>query len=321
MSASAGDKVELHCHADNLLDAAMLRRLREAGHDLPLAPEELAKVTPIRSLAEWVGPYSQLVEPCLEPWTRMLPMMADHVEALARQRVIHAELMVARLLRPLDQPLDAAGEEALLERWRAVRAAVDGAAAGRLRVELLAAIGRGPRLRAERQGERILALARAGLIAGVAIAGVEEGVSTIESIADLIARWRDAGLGIEIHAGELAGVDSVRDALEHGRPDRLGHGIHAFDDPRLVDAIGERGIHLEFCPTSNLLLGCVARLDRHPILRARELGLSYGVSTDDPGPFGCTIASELELLERELGFDETDFVKIRENALAARFGG
>jgi adenosine deaminase len=316
---AAGAKVELHCHADNLLDPAMLARLLAAGHDYPLAPDDLARVTPIRSLDEWLGPYCELVEPCLEPWTRMLPMIEAHVEALVAQKVVYTELMVARLLRPLDVPL-AVAEEALLDRYRAVRAAVDRAAAGRIQVELLAAIGRGPRARSERQSERILLLARAGLIRGVAIAGVEEGAWTIASIADLVASWRDAGLGIEIHAGELAGPASVWDALEHGRPDRIGHGVRAFEDERLVDALGERGVHLEFCPTSNLLLGCVPRLADHPIVRARDLGLSYSVNTDDPGPFGCSMTSELALLERELGFDERDFARIREHAWAARFG-
>ncbi len=37
-------------------------------------------------------------------------------------------------------------------------------------------------------------------------------------------------MGIEIHAGEWSGPESVWDALEYGKPDRIGHGVGAFED-------------------------------------------------------------------------------------------
>jgi adenosine deaminase len=63
----------------------------------------------------------------------------------------------------------------------------------------------------------------------------------------------------------------------------------------------------------------VARIEEHPIARARELGLSFSVNTDDPGPFECRMASEYELLAEVFGFDERDFEQIYANSLAARF--
>jgi adenosine deaminase len=156
------------------------------------------------------------------------------------------------------------------------------------------------------------------LISGVAIAG-DETACTIRAIAPVLARFKDAGLGIEIHAGEMAGPESVWDAIEHGRPDRIGHGLAAFSDPRLLETLAARNLHLELCPTSNLRLGFATDIRTHPIVRARELGLSFSVNTDDPGPFDCTLTSELELLERELGFTAADFERIRINAEAARF--
>jgi adenosine deaminase len=118
----------------------------------------------------------------------------------------------------------------------------------------------------------------------------------------------------------LRGPESVRDALQHGSLDRIGHGLWAFDDEALVGELCARKLYLEFCPTSNLILGAVADLRRHPIVRARQLGMDYSVNSDDPVPLGCSLTSEFELLEPELGFVAADFAKIHENAYRSRFG-
>jgi adenosine deaminase len=156
------------------------------------------------------------------------------------------------------------------------------------------------------------------LIAGAALAGPERG-HPIKPHRKTLARLREAGLRIEIHAGEWCGPESVWEALEYGRPDRIGHGISIFQDPALLDRVRERGIHVEMCPTSNLITGSVSRIEAHPIARARELDLSFSVNTDDPGPFGCSMTSEYELLARVFGFTDGDFQKIYDNSLQARF--
>ncbi len=312
--ASTVDKVELHCHIDGLLDGAMVRRLAERGHVLPVPAEAFDRVVPVRSAEAWQHEYAPLVTQCMRAADPLPAMVALHVENLIAQRVLYAEIMVSGLLDPRGQ------EGPVVDRFRVLRDAVDRASRGAIVVGLLVAVGRGPAARFELQAARILALARHGLIAGVAIAG-DERACTIASLGPLLRPMRDAGLGIEIHAGETAGPESVWDALEHGRPDRIGHGVRAFEDERLVGALGERQVHLEICPTSNLRLGVVPDLREHPIARARQLGLSFSVHTDDPGPLGCSMRSELELLERELGFDLADFEKIRASAYAARFAG
>ena len=158
----------------------------------------------------------------------------------------------------------------------------------------------------------------AGLIVGVALAGPERGYP-VKPFHSTFARFHRAGLRIEIHAGEWCGPESVWDALEHGYPDRIGHGVSIFQDPRLLDVIQERNIHLEMCPTSNLVTGSVACIAEHPIGRARDLGLGFSINTDDPGPFGCSMESEYALLSEEFGFTDGDFDRVYRNALEARF--
>src|SRR5204862_5661234 len=97
MTAIGAPLIELHCHVDGLLGPEMLRGLLDAGHALPLTPEALAGVTPVRSMDAWMGAYAALVEPCLTPRARMAAMLEAHVDALARQGVVYAEIMLSRL--------------------------------------------------------------------------------------------------------------------------------------------------------------------------------------------------------------------------------
>ena len=54
-----------------------------------------------------------------------------------------------------------------------------------------------------------------------------------------------------LHAGEAAGAESIRSALDFGAA-RIGHGIHAIDDPALMEELAERKVVLELCFSSNL---------------------------------------------------------------------
>ena len=78
----------------------------------------------------------------------------------------------------------------------------------------------------------------------------------------------DAGLGCTVHAGEWAGADSVRAGLELPVT-RIGHGVRAIEDPALVEELAERGIVLECCPTSNVVLGAFPSYEEHPLPRLR----------------------------------------------------
>ena len=278
-----------------------------------LDPSAVDRAVPVGSWAAWRDEYAPLVAGCMKPADRLVPILQAHVEGLVAQNVEYVELMVSGWLDPHGE------EEPVIDLFRALKGALSEVDEGAIQVELLVAIGRGHVERVRRQAARILALARHGLIVGVALAG-DEAACTIESIADIFPMLRDAGLGIEIHAGETCGPESVRDALEHGRPDRLGHAVRAFEDPRLVEELRRRDTHLEFCPASNLCLGVVEDIERHPIVRARELAMNFSVNTDDPGTFGCSMVSEFARLERALGFDSADFERIRANASRARFG-
>jgi adenosine deaminase len=315
MDVSQVAKAELHCHIDGLLDPEMLVELRDLGHDIGVPRDELQRRYPFNSLESWSRDYGEFIEPYLgkelDPLTLMLE---QHLRRLKRQRVAYAEIFVSRFLGARED----LGE--LVAFYRELRRRAETVAQPDLHVELVACIGRSRPEKFERAFVRIAALHKAGVICGVALAGDESGFP-VRPLRRYFEQWRDSGMGIEIHAGEMEGPESVRDALENGFPHRLGHGVTLFRDPRVVDLAVERGVHLEFCPTSNLRLGSVSRIEDHPIGKARALGFEFSINTDDPGPFECSMNSEFDLVARTFGFDEAEFDWIYQCSRKAMFAG
>jgi adenosine deaminase len=115
---------------------------------------------------------------------------------------------------------------------------------------------------------------------------------------------REAGLGLTAHAGEWGGPDMVRETVDHLGCTRIGHGINAVSDHALCDHLIEKGVTLEVCPVSNLVLGAVKDWKSHPIEELRARGLRVTVSTDDPPWFGTSMTHEYEMLERYFGWEE-----------------
>jgi adenosine deaminase len=114
---------------------------------------------------------------------------------------------------------------------------------------------------------------------------------------------RQAGLRITIHAGEWAGALNVREAIEHLKAERIGHGVRVMEDDYVVSLARERGTVFEVCVTSNYQTGVVPELTQHPYRRMLEAGLNATLDTDDPSISQITLSSEYELVTRELGLD------------------
>src|SRR5438094_756966 len=108
-------------------------------------------------------------------------------------------------------------------------------------------------------------------VVGIGLGGPEEGFPP-EPFRDLFAEAHRRGLRAAPHAGEDAGSASVRGALDALAADRIQHGIRVIEDPALLAELVRRRIPLAVCPTSNLRLGCVASLDRHPLRTLWDAG-------------------------------------------------
>lgn len=128
-------------------------------------------------------------------------------------------------------------------------------------------------------------------VVGLDLAGQEAAYSA-KPFLMLFERAKEEGLGLTIHAGEWAGADNVREAVELG-VDRIGHGIRAIDDFDLIDLICQHGTVLEVCPTSNVQSGSVENMAQHPITELHRRGVKVTLNTDDPAVCGIDLSDEI----------------------------
>ncbi len=129
----------------------------------------------------------------------------------------------------------------------------------------------------------------------------------------------DAGLGCTAHAGEHAGPESIRQALALPGVTRISHGVRAVEDPALVTELAERGVVLEVCPTSNVVLGVFPDYAAHPLARLRDAGVAVTLGSDDPPWFGASIGGEYAVAAEHFGFDDAALRELTKTALRAAF--
>ncbi len=154
-------------------------------------------------------------------------------------------------------------------------------------------------------------------VVGFSMAGDEAGFPPHDFV-EVFQVAAGAGLGCTIHAGEWAGADSVRAALELPVT-RIAHGVRAIEDPSLVSELAARGIVLDCCPTSNVVLGVYPSYEAHPLPRLRDAGVRVTLGSDDPPYFGATIDGEYEVCAEPMGFSSDELVAITRTAIDAAF--
>ncbi len=152
--------------------------------------------------------------------------------------------------------------------------------------------------------EKAIRYAPRGVV-GVDIAGPRPGGARYDytQIKEHVETARNAGLGVTIHVGEEGGafgIDETREVVEQLRPDRIGHGILAARDPKLMETIREADITLEICPTSNLLTKALSGEDevRDTFRTFIDNGVHFTIATDGPEMMRTHLIDEFELLTR-----------------------
>lgn len=172
--------------------------------------------------------------------------------------------------------------------------------------------------------ERAVAAARAvvasphPMVVGFGLAG-EERTGHPMDFVPAFAVAAEAGLGLTAHAGELAGPDSVRAALDHLPVSRIGHGVRAIEDADLVRRLADEGVVLEVCPGSNVALGLYPDFAAHPVRRLCDAGVAVTLSTDDPPYFHTDLPREYGALSDAFGWTAADFAAMNRTAAAAAF--
>ena len=155
-------------------------------------------------------------------------------------------------------------------------------------------------------------------VAGFDIAADEAGFPINNHIA-AFAYAKEKGIPCTAHAGEASGPASVWETLEYFGPTRIGHGVRSVEDAKLVAHLCKNNIHLEVCPTCNVLIDMYDTYADHPIDTLYRAGVSLSVNTDTRTITNITLNKEYERLQETFGWTIHDFYKCNVNALEAAF--
>ncbi|MEU5418635.1 adenosine deaminase [Streptomyces sp. NPDC001407] len=128
---------------------------------------------------------------------------------------------------------------------------------------------------------------------------------------------REGGLLAAPHGGELAGPSSVRDCLDDLRAGRVGHGVRAAEDPRLLRKLAERGVACEVCPTSNVALGVYEKPSDVPLRVLYEAGVPIALGADDPLLFGSRLAAQYDVAREHHGFTDAELAELARQSVRA----
>lgn len=341
-------KVSLHDHLDGgLRPQTIIELSAEIGHKLPATEAE--------ALADWFhesadsGSLPRYLETfehtiaVMQTRDALIRVAREFVEDLAADGVIYGEVRYApeQHLREglsLDDVVDAV-QEGLEQAVEALNNEGHPIQVGQV-------------ISAMRQADRGLEIAQLALrhrghgVVGFDIAGPEEGfpASRMKEAFDLLA---ENLFPTTVHAGEGAGLDSIKDAILVGRATRLGHGVRVAEDIEIefggVDDDGEtldqdtglvalgpvanwvreRGIPLEICPSSNLQTGATAAfgegIESHPIDLLVQTGFNVTISPDNRLMSGTSLSDEFELLVEAFDYDLEDLLDLTLNAAEAAF--
>jgi aminodeoxyfutalosine deaminase len=156
-----------------------------------------------------------------------------------------------------------------------------------------------------------------GLVS-LGLAGAEQGYPRSVH-REAFEQARSLGLHSVPHAGEAAGADHVWQAITDLRAERVGHGIRAIDDPRLIDVLVQRNIALEICPTSNVRTRVIDSWAHHPLRALLDVGVLVTLNADDPAMFGTSLVNEYATAASALGLSRDELVTIARHGVDASF--
>ncbi|AKT51264.1 adenosine deaminase [Arsenicicoccus sp. oral taxon 190] len=126
---------------------------------------------------------------------------------------------------------------------------------------------------------------------------------------------RAAGLALVPHGGELRGPEAVTATLDALLPDRIGHGVRAAEDPRVLDRLVREGVALEVCPGSNVALGVYDDAPQVPLRTLLQAGVQVALGADDPLLFGSRLVDQYTLAREVHGLTDEELAELARMSL------
>jgi adenosine deaminase len=305
-------KIELHCHLDASVRVSTVAELgRKIGLSLP-TPLEPALIAPeiCVDLADYLARIDLALE-VMQHRDHLIRISREIVEDLAADGTIYGEIRFAPQLHlrnglNMQEVLDAVHKGLKL-----------GEQQTGMKTGLIVCC-----LRHE-SGERSLEIARLAVnnrdkVCALDLAG-DEARYIGAPHAEAFALAKREGLRHTVHAGEAAGAESIREAIDLLGAERIGHGVRIAESPELQDRAKATHLPLEMCPLSNVQTRAANSLLQHPIHRLFREGLHITVNTDCRTVSHTTLTREFQRLENTFHWGPAEFHQCQRNSAEAAF--
>ncbi|WP_328460159.1 adenosine deaminase [Actinoplanes sp. NBC_00393] len=307
-------KAELHVHHVGSASPRIVAELaarHEGSSPVPADPALLADYFEFRDFAHFIEVYLSVVDLIRDPEDVRL-LTYEIGRELSRQQVRYAELTVT----PYSSVRRGIPAPAFCEAIEDARtgAARDFGVDLRWCFDIPGEAG----LQAAEETLRIALDERPDGLISFGLGGPEIGVPRPQ-FKPYFDKARAAGLHSVPHAGETTGPETIWDAIRELGAERIGHGIAAAQDERLMAYLAEQQIPLEVCPTSNLRTRAVATLAEHPIATLVAAGVPVSVNSDDPPMFGTTLEAEYAAAAGLLDLDPAGVAELARAAVRHSF--
>ena len=310
-------KAELHLHLEGSIRPAIASALA-ARHGVKLSEEEVQRRYAYTNFAGFLDAFKWVTSFVREPKDFAL-LATDLAEQLIEQNVVYAEVTLSVGVMFLRQQQPEAN-------FAAIVAATEPFEKRGLRLNWIFDAVR--QFGAEAAMRVVQAARRCSSrrIVAFGIGGDELSLATKE-FRGVYERAEEYGFHRLIHAGEIGGPEKIREAIEILGVERIGHGIAAIHDVRLMETLAERGIPLEICPASNLRTGALdvqlgksaATMEEHPLGEILRRRVAVTISTDDPAMFHTSLEEEYRNAWR-MGLTEEEMAGVVENGFRFAFG-
>ncbi len=144
----------------------------------------------------------------------------------------------------------------------------------------------------------------------------KENNKNLDGFNELYQEARSRNIKTKVHIGEFSNCETIENAINLLQPDEIQHGIRAAESEQTMELVLENKIRLNVCPQSNISLGSVKSIAKHPMRKLYDHGIKLTVNTDGLLLFDTTVTDQLmDLLDHKI-FNFEELEEIRKNGFA-----
>ena len=156
-------------------------------------------------------------------------------------------------------------------------------------------------------------------IIGIGLGGAEA-KGPAKDFEPVFTQAHKDGFRAVAHAGEDVGPESIWDAINFLHSERIGHGLTAMQDEKLMNELASTKLPVEICITSNTFTKkVITKASEHPVGDYFKKGIVVTINTDDPVFFKTTLLDEFYICYKDQKMSMSDIKKLIDYSFTSSF--